>query len=138
MITWISSHDPVLEYEPVQLFALDCMNNPLSTQTTDEFEMRIYSDASKSELSDKQLDDLYMSADYIEIEAEYNILNQTDGSSREVGKKTAAELTLKSNVPLPSTAFITVDMPKLNPDAPRPLRRPYIDLDVAPLECTAI
>ena len=33
---------------------------------------------------------------------------------------------------------ITVDMPKLNPSAPRPLQRSYIDTEETPLACTSI
>jgi hypothetical protein len=53
-----------------------------------------------------------MEAIYIELEPEYNIFSQLDTGTREVGKPTAAQFTIKSDVPLPSSAFITVDMPK--------------------------
>ena len=53
-----------------------------------------------------------------------------------VGESTTVQFTIKSNVPLPSSAFIKVDMPKLNPGSPRSLRRPYID--EASLGCTAV
>tara|TARA_B110000285_G_C14537636_1_gene343571 strand:+ start:113 stop:505 length:393 start_codon:yes stop_codon:yes gene_type:complete len=79
-----------------------------------------------------------MEAVFIEIESEYNIFNQVDTGTKEVGKPTAAHFTIKSNVPLPSSAFITVDMPKLNPSAPRPLQRSYIDTEETPLACTSI
>lgn len=79
-----------------------------------------------------------MQATFIPIESDYNHLKQSESGNREVGKVTPAELTLKSNVPLPSSAFITVDMPKVNPSAPTPLRKPYIDTDEYPLECTSI
>jgi hypothetical protein len=53
-----------------------------------------------------------------------------------VADLTTTEFTIRSNVPLPSSAFITVDMPKINPSAPKSLRKSYID--ESSLACSSV
>lgn len=50
VITWISSHDPVDSYETFQVWAVECANNPFTTEKTGDFELRIYSDSTKTVL----------------------------------------------------------------------------------------
>lgn len=47
-ITWISSHDPVGAYEKFSVWAESCFNNPITTEVSEDFELRIYSEANKT------------------------------------------------------------------------------------------
>ena len=55
----------------------------------------------------------------------------------EVNKETKVQLNLINNIPLPHDSIITIDMPKMNIDAPRSLRKSYI-VDSDNIVCTAI
>ena len=73
---------------------MNCFSNAYTTETSDTFEMRIYSDATKTTLLDYQIVDLHLSATYEPFLQEYNIIRQKDGSSDTVGEITTGQLTL--------------------------------------------
>ncbi len=55
----------------------------------------------------------------------------------EVNKPTKVHLNLVNSIPLPAGSIITIDLPKMNSEAPPSLRKNYI-FDVGNLDCSAI
>lgn len=97
--------------------------------------MRIFTDSSKSNPLDQQLIDLLLQAEVEPLDTDHAFFSSMD--TGEVNKATKVQLNLMNSIPLPKDVIITIDMPKMNIEAPRSLRKSYV-VDSGSLGCTSI
>lgn len=124
VISWTTTEE-IEASSAIQLQALDCFTNPLTTEPTRTFEMRTYPTASKASVLDIQTVDLQLQASFEELNPEHAFLATAEGGTGEVSKATKVVLNLEPTVTLPPNCIITIDLPKFNPEAPRSLRKSY-------------
>ncbi len=86
--------------------------------------MRIFTDNSKSVALDRQLVDLFFQAKVVPLNKDYAFFLAIDTGV--VNKPTKVQLNLMNSIPLPVDSIITIDLPKMNIEAPSSLRKSYI------------
>ena len=73
MVTW-TLVEPIEAMDATQLTIVDVFNNPMTTESTPSFELRTYSDSSKSTLLDFQDTDLEIRAAAKTLSSEHSTI----------------------------------------------------------------
>ena len=103
--------------DATQLTVVEVFNNPMTTESTASFELRTYSDSTKSRLLDYQNTDLEIRAAVEPLSSEHSTIQAARDGTGVVGAATKTVLNLMASVPLPRGTIITIDFPIFNPEA---------------------
>lgn len=112
-------------------------NNPRTTEPTATFELRVYTDATKTDVLDRQLIDLELTAAVEPLTPDHAYLAAAPGGTGEVGKPTKANLHIRAAILMPANTVIEIDFPKYTTEAPRSLQKGYF-VSAASTACKAV
>ena len=94
-VTW-TTEEAISAYRAVQVKIEKVFNNPVSSEATETFEMRVFQDSSKSAVVDQQLTALVLEATAAPLNSEQSKITAVPAGSTEVGQETVATMSVRS------------------------------------------